>query len=148
MTDELRALQRRTAGAGAVLLVIAFATGALLAAAMTSKVDADPHAVSAAHLNAIFGCLWLVALAATLPLLRFGLTGARRLVLATALPAYANWLVTTIKSFLYVPGVAFTGERANDGVFVALTVLVVVPSFAAAIAWAYGLLARDAARAK
>ena len=63
-------------------------------------------------------------------------------MLATLVPAYANWLVTVIKSFLHAPGVSLTGERANDGVFVALTALVVIPSFVAGIAWAYGLLAR------
>lgn len=143
MPDDTRALQRKTAASGAALLVIAFATGGLLAAAMTKKIDADVHTVVAAHLNAILGCLWLVALAATLPLVRFGPVGRRRLVLATALPAYANWLVTTVKSFLHVTGVDATGDHANDVVFVALNVLVVVPSFVAAIAWTVGLLRRE-----
>jgi len=135
-------LQRRTAGAGALLLVIAFATGGLLAAAMTGKVNADAHEVSAAHLNAIFGCLWLVALAATLPLLAYGERGQRRLVWATAIAAYGNWLITVVKSFLHVAGVDLTGDRANDAVFAALNAVVVLPAFAAAIAWAYGLFKR------
>lgn len=131
-------LQRKTAAAGAALMVIAFATGALLAAAMTKKVDADVGEVVAAHLNALFGCLWLVALAFTLPMLRFGDVGKKRLVIATALPAYANWLVTAVKSFLYVKGVEPTGHGANDIVFGVLTVLVVLPSFGSAIAWTWG----------
>lgn len=133
-------LQRQTAAAAAALLVIAFATGVLLAAAMTKKVDADVHAIVAAHLNAVLGCLWIGVLAFTLPMLRFGAAGRRRLVLATVVPAYANWLVTTIKAFFFVAGVDLTGDRANDVVFGALGVLVVAPSFVAAIAWTYGLL--------
>jgi hypothetical protein len=139
----MRALQRKTAAAGAVLLVIAFATGGLLAAAMTGKVDADPHEVSAAHLNALFGCLWLVALALTLPLVKFSDAGKKRLVLITALPCYANWLVTAVKSFFHVAGVDVTGDRANDVVFATLSAFVVVPSFIAAIAWAIGLLGKE-----
>ncbi|HEY4238937.1 MAG TPA: hypothetical protein VGM88_03945 [Kofleriaceae bacterium] len=133
-------LQRRTAAAAAILLVLALATGLLLAAAMTGLVDADPHAVVAAHLNAFLGCLWLAALAATLPLVAFGDTGKRRLVWATAIPAYGNWLVTTVKAFVHVAGVSPTGDHANDAVFAMLSIVVVIPSFAAAIAWAWGLL--------
>lgn len=132
-------LQRRTAGLGALLLVIAFATGGLLAAAMTGKVNADAHEVSAAHLNAIFGCLWLVALAVTLPMLAYGERGQRRLVIATAIAAYGNWLITVVKSFLHVAGVDLTGDHTNDAVFAALNAFVVLPAFAAAIGWAYGL---------
>ncbi len=141
--DDMRALQRRTAGLGAGLLVIAFATGGLLAAAMTKRVDADVHEIVAAHENAILGALWLIALALTLPLVPFGAVGRRRLVWATVVPAYANWLITTVKAFFHVTGVDLTGDRANDVVFAALDALVVLPSFVAAIAWTYGLLRRE-----
>ena len=137
MTDRL---QRKTAAAGAVLLVIAFLTGILLAQAQSKKIDADVHEVVATHLNALLGCLWLVALAATLPWLRFEAKGKQRIVVVTIVAAYANWLITTVKSFLHVPGVDLDGRKSNDAVFVALTVLVVIPSFVAAIAWVYGLL--------
>lgn len=133
-------LQRRAAAAAAALQVIAFATGGLLAAAMTNKVRADVHEVVAAHLNALFGTLWILALAYTLPMLRFGDRGKRRLVIATVIPAYANWAVTAVKSFLFVKGVEPTGDGANDAVFGVLTALVVIPSFVSAGAWTYGLL--------
>jgi hydroxylaminobenzene mutase len=137
--DVVRGLQRKTAAAGAGLLVLAFATGVLLAQAMTKKIDADVHEIVAAHLNAVLGCLWIIALAYTLPMLRYGAVGRRRLVYATVLPAYANWLVTAVKSFFHVTGVGLTGDAANDVVFVTLGVLVVAPSFVSAIAWTYGL---------
>ena len=134
------ALQRKTAAAGAVLLVLGFLTGVLLAQAMTHHIDADLHQILAAHFIAVLGCLWLVAVALTLPMLRYGDTGKRRLVLVTAIPAYGNWGVTAVKSFFHVNGVGLTGDRANDVVFAALGALVVIPSFVAAGAWAYGLL--------
>ncbi|MFT3699253.1 MAG: hypothetical protein QM831_39260 [Kofleriaceae bacterium] len=135
-------LQRQTAASAAVLLVIAFGTGVLLGAAMTGKVNADPHEVVAAHLNAVLGCLWIAALAFTLPMLAFGEVGKRRLVYATVLSAYANWLITTVKAFLWVAGIEPGKSHSNDMVFMALTVFVVIPSFFAAIAWAYALIKR------
>jgi hypothetical protein len=137
-------VQRRAAFLGAVLLIISFATGGLLAMAMTGKVSADAHGVLAAHLNALFGCFWLCAVAFTLPLTRFGETGASRLVLLTAIPAYANWIITIAKAFLHVAGVGLNGNGSNDAVFVALNVFVVLPSFAAAVVWAYGLAKKRA----
>src|SRR5258706_16039179 len=108
-------------------MVIAFLGGVLLAAAQTKKVDADVHEIVAAHLNAVLGSLWIGALAFTLPMLRFGDKGRRRLVLATVIAAYGNWLITTIKAFLFVAGVEPTGDRANDVVFGALSVVAVSP---------------------
>ncbi|CAN5925435.1 hypothetical protein BH11MYX4_BH11MYX4_45500 [soil metagenome] len=139
-------IQRRAAFLGAVLLIISFATGGLLAMAMTGKVSADAHGILAAHLNAMFGCFWLCALAFTLPLTRYGEVGAWRLVLLTAVPAYANWIITLVKAFLHVLGVGLNGNGSNDAVFATLNVLVVLPSFAAAIGWAYGLARKRAER--
>jgi hypothetical protein len=139
---SVNALQRRTAAAGAALLVLAYATGVLAASAMTHGVDADGRELVAAHLVATLGCLWLIALSLTLPMTRFGEIGRRRLVWLTAVPAYANWLVTVVKSFFHVLGVGLTGDRANDTVFATLGALVVIPSFVAAIAWAYGLFGK------
>jgi hypothetical protein len=137
-------VQRQAAFLGAVLLIISFATGGLLAMAMTGKVSADAHGILAAHLNALFGCFWLCAVAFTLPLTRFGETGAKRLVLLTAIPAYANWILTVTKAFLHVAGIGLNGNGGNDGVFVALNVFVVLPSFGAAVVWAYGLAKKRA----
>lgn len=139
LDDGVRTLQRRTCAAGAALLVLAFGTGLLLGLVMTNKLHADVHEIVAAHLNAVLGSLWLIALAYTLPMLRFGPIGMKRLVGATAVAAYMNWLVTTVKAFLHVTGVDVTGDATNDIVFATLGVFVVVPSFVAAIAWTYGL---------
>ena len=138
-TTTLSSLQRKAAFYGAVLLVISFATGALLAGAMTNKVPADPHSISAAHLSALFGCFWLCALAFTLPFVQFSDKGLQRLVWCTVIPSYANWLITVIKAFLHVLGVGLDRNGSNNMVFGLLNAFVVLPSFAAAIAWAYGL---------
>ncbi len=72
---------------------------------MSHTIDADPSEIKSAHFNAIFGCLCLVAQAVTLPMLRYGEAGLKRLVWITVIPAYATWLVTTVKSFLHVADV-------------------------------------------
>jgi hydroxylaminobenzene mutase len=135
-------LQRMTALAGALLLLIGLLTGGLLAMAMTGKVMATVHDVRAAHLNAILGCFWICAYAATIPMLGYGARGARRLALLTIIPNYGNWLITAVKSFLHVAGVGLDGDAKNDAVFGALNAVVVVPSLIAAAAWVYGLYIR------
>jgi hydroxylaminobenzene mutase len=117
-------------------------TGGLVSAAMTGKVPADPHMALASHLNALLGCFWLVSVAFTLPYLRFGPKGARRLAWAVTLPNYANWAVTALKSFWKVSGVDAVGEVKNDTIFGLLTLLVVIPSLAAAGAWVYGFFGK------
>lgn len=135
-------LQRITALAGALLLLVGLLTGGLLAMAMTGKTMATVHDIRAAHLNAILGCFWICAYAATIPMLGFGERGARWLALLTIVPNYGNWLITTVKAFLHVAGVGLDGDASNDAVFMTLNAVVVVPSLAAAAAWVYGLYVR------
>ncbi len=129
----------RLLGRSAALLIFgSLLTGFFVAAAMTGKVPADPHAALASHLNALLGGFWILGLAWSLPLLGYGEKGLTRLAWLTIAPNYANWLVTALKAFWKVAGVDFVGEGKNDTIFGLLSVLVVVPSLAAAGAWAYG----------
>lgn len=129
---------RTLARNGAVLMLLALLTGVPLAAALTGKIPADPHAMVAAHLGAFFGCLWMVAVAVTLPMLRYGPAGQARLALGVTVPCFVNWGVTFVKGFLKVSGIDFTGNGTNDAVFVVLNLFVVFPALAAAVAWIYG----------
>jgi hydroxylaminobenzene mutase len=132
-------LPRRTAASGAALFALGMFTGLWSAAALTGKVKvAIPHLALAAHLNALLGGLWLIALASTLPMLSYGDKAKERLVLATRVPAYANWFVTLVASLLGVAGLDYTGDHANDAVALGLQALVVLPSLAATVAWAWG----------
>jgi hydroxylaminobenzene mutase len=115
-------------------------TGIWSAAALTGKVVVTiPRLALAAHPNALLGCFWLLGLAFTLPMLRYGELGRRRLARFTQIPAWGNWFVTLIASFLGVRGLEYTSDRANNGIALALQVVVVLPSLACAIAWAWGL---------
>lgn len=119
-------------------MAIGLATGIFVSAAMTGKVNADPHAALASHLNALLGCFWMIGVAYSMPMLRYGEVGMNRLVWIVTIPNFSNWIVTAIKAFLKVPGVDFVGEGKNDFIFGLLTALVVIPSFIAAGAWVYG----------
>ncbi len=101
----------------------------------------DPHLALAAHLNATLGGLWLIALASTLPMLSYTDAAKRRLVLLTRVPAYANWFVTLVASFLGVRGLDYTGDHGNDAIALLLQLSVVLPSLAASGAWAWGFRA-------
>jgi hydroxylaminobenzene mutase len=135
-------LQKRLAGNGALLFAMGMVTGIWSAVALSGKVHvAIPHMALAAHLNALMGGLWLIAVALTLPYLRYGEVGRRRLGWITAVPAWANWAVTLVASFLGVDGLQFTSDAANNSVAGALQVLVVVPTLAAVFVWVHGFRA-------
>ena len=139
MTTAASAIQRRLAAAGALLFAIGIVTGLWSAAALTGKVVVPiPHLALAAHLNGILGGLWLLAVAFTFPFLRYGERGLGRLAVVAALPAWANWLITTLASLLGVRGIELTGVRQNDLVAVLLDLFVVMPTLVAVVAWAWG----------
>lgn len=129
---------RLMAHAAAWLLLGGLLTGGYVAAAMTGKVPAEPHAALASHLNALMGCFLLLGVAWSLPMLGYGPVGQRRLAWAFIVANFANWLVTAVKAWLRVAGVDATGEPVNDAVFGVLTLTVVVPALVAAAAWVYG----------
>jgi len=130
--------ERLLALAAAWLIGLGLVTGGLVSAAMGKQVGAEVHAALASHLNALLGGLWMLGVAYTLPMLRYGAIGQRRLAWTLIVANFANWLVTAIKAFLHVAGVGLTGQPTNDAVFVALTALVVIPALAGAAAWIYG----------
>jgi hydroxylaminobenzene mutase len=126
------------AHAAAWLMLVGLLTGGYVSSAMTGKVPADPHMALAAHLNALMGTFFLLGVAWTLPMLRYGPVGQQRLAWAVIIANFANWAVTCVKAWLRVSGVDLIGQPANDAIFITLTLSVVLPSLAAASAWVYG----------
>ncbi len=126
----------------AMLMAIGLLTGVFVSAAMTGKANADAHAALASHLNALLGCFWMIGVAYSMPMLRYGDTGMKRLVWITTIPNFSNWIITAVKAFLRVAGVDYVGEGKNDFIFGMLTVFVVIPSFVSAGAWVYGFFGK------
>ena len=140
------AIRKRLAGEGALLFAVGMVTGLWFAAVLTHKVSFGSEKLEltatnlarAAHLNGLLGGLWLIAVAWTFDFLSYGEKGLRRLAIVVAVPAWANWLVSLIASFLAVNGLEYTGNRANDVIAFLLQTLVVVPTLVAVFAWAWG----------
>jgi hydroxylaminobenzene mutase len=136
-------LRRRLAAAGAWLFFLGMVTGLWAGAALTERIVIGlPRLALAAHLNALLGGMWLVLVAATLDLLRYGERGRRRLAWVVIVPAWANWLVTLVASVLGVTGLEYTDDIANNAIAALLHSLVVLPSLVGAFAWAWGLARR------
>lgn len=132
-------LQHRVARAGAWLFAVGLLTGLWAAVVLTDKVVVPiPRLALAAHLNGLLGGLWLIAVAATLDRLRYGLVGRRRLALVVILATWANWLITLVASGLGVRGLEYTTDPRNNAVAILLQLLVVLPSLGGAFAWAWG----------
>jgi hydroxylaminobenzene mutase len=132
-------IQKRLAMAGALLFFVGMVTGLFAAAALTGKFRVgNSHLALSSHLNGLLGGLWLIAAAWTFQFLHYSERGLRRLTLAIAIPAWANWLVTLIASFLGVTGLAYTGQRSNDVIAFLLQTCVVLPTLIACGFWAWG----------
>lgn len=137
-------LRKRLAMAGALLFFVGMLTGLWAAAALTGTVVVGiPRLALIAHLNALLGGLWLLAVASTLDLLHYGEKGLGRLAIGVGLPAWSNWFVTLIASFLGVNGLTYTGNRANDIIAFLLQALVVVPTLIACAFWVWGFRGRN-----
>ena len=130
---------KRLAASGALLFFIGMLTGIWAGVALAGQVKvAAPHLALAAHLNGLLGGLWLIAVAWTLQFLHYREAGLRRLAVAVSIPAWANWLVTLIASFLGVNGLAYTNDAANNTIAVLLQVLVVIPTLVSCGFWVWG----------
>ena len=136
-------VRKGLAQAGACLFAVGMLTGLWAALVLTETVKLPiPRLGLVAHLNAILGGLWLIAVASTLEFLRYGPKGRRRLALLVAIPAWANWLVTLTASVLGVRGLEYTSDPANNVIAALLQGFIVLPSLVGAAAWAWGFLER------
>jgi hypothetical protein len=132
-------LQQCVARAGAWLFAVGILTGLWAGVVLTETVVvAIPRLALAAHLTGILGGLWLIAVAATLDRMRYGLAGCRRLAIIVAVATWANWLITLIASGLGVRGLEYTADAQNNVIAALLHLFVVLPSLLAAFAWAWG----------
>ena len=143
-------VQRGLMARGALLFLLSLLTGVWVGAVMTDgraifmKLAFTPSAQKlalVAHMNALIGSLWLVAVAATLEATRLSEKGKLWLARAVTAIGYSNWIVTLIASFADRKGLEMVeGDAKNNAVALLLIVLVVVPGLGAAAVWAWSLL--------
>jgi len=137
-----RELSRRLGQWAAWLMFLSMLTGGYAAFGMSGVLPIDGRIALAAHLTGLTGALWLIAVAWSLPFLSYSEVGKQRLCWLLILSQYANWLVTAGKAAWGVHGIAQTGETRNDLVYFVLLGTVVLPTLAAALAWAQGFRRR------
>ena len=140
---EVEQIRKRMTFSGALLFALGMVTGFWLAAVVTKKFGIGdpvltPQLARAAHLNALFGSLWLIAAAWSFQFMHYSARGLRRLALVFMLPAWANFLVTLFASFFGVNGLEYTGRVANDVIAFLLQTTVVLPTLAACAFWLWG----------
>jgi hydroxylaminobenzene mutase len=139
MNESNTRWQKRLAFFGASLFFIGGLNGILVANAMEHGLAERAHVLLASHLNALLGCFWMVAVGWTLKWVDAPAKRISVLCSLTILAAWANWLVTLIKAYLDVRGVAYTSDGANNAIFLVLTLTVVLPTLVASFLWALGL---------
>lgn len=130
---------------GARLMAIGLLTGLWSAAALTGKVTLTiPRLALVAHLNALLGGLWLLALASTVQYLGHNESRVRKIYRWIQIPAWSNWAITLLASMLGVTGLTYTEDTTNNVIAFLLQVCVVVPSLVGATLWVRGF-SRDEA---
>jgi hypothetical protein len=90
-------------------------------------------------LNALLGGIFVLGVGWSMPFVHLSVVGKKRIAVLFIGSNFANWIITAVKALLHVSGVDPSGNAANVGVFVALTLFVVLPSFAATVGWIVGL---------
>jgi SNF family Na+-dependent transporter len=143
-------LQRRLMARGALLFFLSLLTGVFAGAVMTDGravglalhfTPSQQKLALVAHLNALLGCFWLIAVAVTLEATRYADAGKERLARAATVIAFANWAVTLLASLVDRKGLEIVKDDAkNNLVAILLLGLVVIPGLATSAAWAYGFL--------
>ena len=93
-------IRKCLAFAGALLFFVGMLTGLWAAATLSGTVVVPlPRLALIAHLNALLGGLWLLAVAWSFEFLHYSDLGLRRLAIGVAIPAWSNWLVTMSRLF-------------------------------------------------
>jgi len=132
-------LRRALVCAGAWLFAFGLLTGLWAGVVLTGKIRvAFPRLALGAHLTAMLGGLWLIAVAWSLDFLRYGPRGQRRLAWLIGISVWANWSVTLVASSLGVRGLEYTRDPLNNVIAALLDLFVVAPALAGAFAWAWG----------
>ena len=129
---------------GAILLVASMAVGGLAAGGMSGQIPIDGKMLLAAHVTGIMGTFFILAVAWTLPHLRYSDAARARIAWLVIGANFANVIIGVGKAPFGVHGVGYTDSGANNVVFILLNVFVVVPTLVASAAWAWGLRGRAA----
>jgi len=139
MAEAKTGLQTGLLRVCAWLTLASLLTGGVSSFALSGQTAAfDGHMMLAAHVAGLLGAALLVGLSLSLPHLRWSPQTLRLLCVTFGGAQLANWFISTLKSFVFVHGIAPGGSTANTIVYVALTITVVIPALIGAALWTFG----------
>jgi hypothetical protein len=137
--SHLKENQHRLAFHGALMLFAGMVYGLYVALVMTGDLPGHAEIALGAHLNALFGALWLLGMGWSL---RFVVLSERLLRIAiwsTLIGAWANWIISALKAFSGDVAISFSGVGSNDVLFAARIFLVIIPCLLGPGLWVWGL---------
>jgi hypothetical protein len=105
----------------------------------TGMLGGNVHYALAAHLTALLAGLLLVAVGVTIPRLRWGETGRRRLANLLLAGSAANVAFNIVKAIVDVRALELTGDAVNDVLFAFANAFIVLPHLVGIAAWTWGL---------
>jgi hydroxylaminobenzene mutase len=124
--------------ASALLVLLGIFTGFLIAASATNQISANTDMMVSAHLNALLGAFWLLGVGWSLPWCTLSQKQVKLMISSLILCNYSNWLWTAIKAFFQVHAIEFNDSPANNIIFMALSISVVLPALIGSILWVVG----------
>lgn len=136
--------ERSLAFSGSLLFAIGLITGIYSAAALTGTIVlVIPRLALAAHLNALLGGIWLLVVSYSLKFLNYDEAQKGKLALLSIIPAWFNWIITLVASFLGVNGLSYTSDPKNNVIAAMLQVLVVLPALFSSLYWVRGFFSKN-----
>ena len=131
--------QHMLAKSAGVLIFLGIGTGFLIAASATGQIPSNTEMMVAAHLNALLGGFWLLGVGWSLPFCSLSESQQKWMLRLLICSNYSNWFWTAVKSFFDVHAISFDDSTANNLLFVALSVFVVLPALFGSGLWVWGL---------
>ena len=120
-------------------MLLSLATGGVSSFALAGMTDAyDGKTLLAAHVAGLIGAALIFGFAVSVRHLRYAPRNVTRLAFVFTGGQFANWFLSSVKAFLFVHGIAPGGSAANMGIYVALSITVVVPMLVGCSFWVLG----------
>jgi hydroxylaminobenzene mutase len=136
--------QKKLIQLGALLITLGMFTGLWAGAALSELIIVPiPRQALAAHLTAIMGGLWIVALALSFPFLSYNEKQKSFLCWSILCASYGNWAITLLASFWGVRGLLPNNDIYNNVIALLLNIGVVIPSLFGGIYWIRGLSTKN-----
>ena len=130
---------RRLAFHGALLFLMTMAYGGAVSSMMTGMVPGHPHVALSAHLTGLMGALWVWGVGWSLPYGQFSELQTKLVFWGTVVPSYTNFVVGAAKAHTDVMAVTFSGDMANNILFMGRLFGVVIPGLIGAAVLVWGL---------